>query len=161
MTAAVALPPPDPESLPFVVRAATADDLPFIHDSWLLSARDGEAHNEGRHFVWWQKQDQREILSRRSTRVRIVCPADDPETILGWAAIGETSPPCVYFVYVRAPSRALGIARMLVGDLVDRECFYGARPPRIWNAGKWVPAPVAAKIPKRWRFVPRIGHREV
>lgn len=164
MTAAVSLPPSGPveEVLPFALRAGTASDVPFVMDAWSMCARDADGHTEGRHFWKFQKLYQRDILARETTRIIVAHPEGEPETIMGYAVLGDCKPPVVYFVYTRFIARRLGVAKLLLAPLLERECIYVCRPGRVFNAAQntWTPHPVSAKTPKQWRLMPRAAFIE-
>ncbi len=161
--------------MPFAVRVGTATDIPFVMDAWMQCARESSGHVEGVEFVPWQKADQREILARPSTCLRVAHPTDDPNVILGWVALCETTrPAALYYLFTRFHSRRLGLATLLLGDLLARpDVFYGARLPRVCrkcgrsdcrdcpDPGRWVSHPLTLRIPKSWKYVPRINHREI
>jgi len=152
--------PADP--LPFDLREGTEADRPFIFDTWLLSAKDSQpARQAGRHFVAWHKAEMRGVLSWPSTVVRVCCPEDDPDTILGWTVKSLVFPERLYYVYVRANTRRLGISKMLVADLLDRrDVLCAARLPRERDGQGWRISPVAEHVPSTWRYVPQIMTHE-
>ena len=167
MVAASPLPEQVPERLPVGVRVGLPDDVPLVMDSWLLSARESEGHVEGVRFVRWQKAMQRAVLARASTRLLIAHPDDDPSVIMGWIVYGASTPTVLHYVWTRYASRRLGIGRMLLAsalpDLERAEVVYAARPAREFDEAskRWVAPPMAQRIPRSWRFMPRAQFLEV
>ena len=163
---------------PFLLRAGTDADLNFCRKHWRLAysanaqtlAPTVEGHHEGDRFPAFHNAMMAGILSWPSTRVTVACPPEDEGTILGWLVsrpaervicrgprprpeIGRA--PVVYFCFVREELRRVGIARMLLADLLDRrDVIYTAKPPRVRaRSGEWVQA--AIRIPAYWKYHPR------
>lgn len=144
----------------FVLRAEVPEDRRFVLATWLRAEADSSAHSEGRHFSQWQHAMMGGILARPSTRIVVASPEGD-DAIAGWAALGGNErAPVVYYVYVDKEARRLGVARLLLGALIDRQdVIYGARPPREKRADGWHPSSVP--IPRGWKYMPRCNFLEV
>lgn len=103
----------------FVVRDGTADDLPYIFDSWKSATR----HQGGAHWMDAHEHAQRQharietILGR--ARVTVAHLPDTPTSIIGWAAMEV--PETLHFVLVKANKErsfeGFGIARALLEPL--------------------------------------------
>jgi GNAT superfamily N-acetyltransferase len=176
MTAAVSLPP-------FLQRQGGEADLNYLRKHWRGSAAANalsfaptvEGHHEGDRFPAFHNAMMAAILSWPSTRVTVAHPPEDDGTILGWlvsrpavpiicrgpkprAEIGRA--PVVYFCFVREELRRVGVARMLLADLLERrDVIYTSKPPRVrLRSGEWGPA--AVRIPSAWKYHPRAAFVE-
>jgi ribosomal protein S18 acetylase RimI-like enzyme len=157
MTAAATL----PVAAAFAVRGEEADDRRFVLATWKRAEAESLAHQEGRYFVPFQEEAMRLILSRPSTRVLIASPEGD-DTIAGWAVLGsQVTAPVIYYIYVRPESRRLGLARLLLGSICERQdVIYTSRPARERDhEGVWRSSPVP--IPRAWRYLPRAAFLEI
>lgn len=95
----------DQALIPFSLRVGRPADLAYVVDSWVKRGRDrGERLSDATARV-------RAILADEGTELRIACLPDDPDAILGWAAV---APPSLHYVYVRKELRGQGLARALL-----------------------------------------------
>lgn len=158
------------EALPvFRVRPSTPDDRKFVLSRWLWSEEVAHAHREGNLFRNWQNTMMDAILARPGTTIRVASPADD-DAIAGFAVVGHerapTAPPVVFYAYVDEAARRMGIASLLLGDLLARrDVIYTAIPARVCKEcgdsvcrgrpkhRQWVPSPV--QMPRQWHYLPR------
>jgi len=151
----------------FVRRASVPDDRRYVLTTWRRSEGEARGHIEGRLFGAWQDAAMAAILARSGAETRIVSPEGD-DSIAGWAVLesGEretvsgrvvVSVPTLHYLFVRPECRRLGIARLLVGDLLGRDdVVYSARPPRILVNGSWSsPGWYPRKVPRGWRCLER------
>jgi hypothetical protein len=166
-----------PSILPFVLRAAEAGDDAFVRKWWRRSERENVATYppsvvgfEGDRFKTFHNAMMDVVLARASTRTLVACPADNPETILGYLvhrpglAVQFRGPrngleigpaPVAYFLYVRPEMRKMGTARLLLGDLPRRrDVLYISRPARERRTGgAWEPSRLP--VPPGWTYCPR------
>lgn len=126
-----------PAQLPLILRPATAEDHPYIVDSWLLSFR-GQAigRDAGPAYVRDMKWFIRRLLS--TARVLVAADADHPATIWGWTATADKT---VLYVYVREQFRRNGVAKILLGPFLTR-------PDIVYCARTHHDVP----IPSGWRY---------
>ena len=130
-----------------VVRPGRPSDRPFILESWQSSQSLTTLGREmGPKYISEMKELVNNILSRPSTEVRVAVVPDDDDAILGYAVVGhlQTLLPRVYFTYVKAEARRLGVAGSLLQDLKGRQVIYTHKPART----------LAAVLPKpeNWVF---------
>jgi GNAT superfamily N-acetyltransferase len=126
-------------SLPVVLRPYRPSDEACVFKSWLETFRKGSRchrHPEG----WYYPRQRRLISGLLDGGATVVCAAfsGDPDEILGWACydLRETLP-IVHYVYVKHAFRGLGIAKQLLGELLQRQCVFTHRtrwvkPPKQW-----------------------------
>lgn len=120
MSAALSRRPP-----PCVTRIGILDDLAFVVDSWAKNApslknmrtRDAVIH-------------VRALLSRDATALVIAHVPDEPDAILGWAAVEQWPTPCVHYVYVRRDGRRQGVARAMLEHALDAPQSFSPMTPR-------------------------------
>ena len=121
----------------FTVRAGRPSDRPFILESWQASNSLTTLGREmGPRYISEQKQLINDICSRTTTKVRVAVTKDDDDAILGYAILGHTEEllPILYFTYVKAEARKLGVATRLLSDLRDRQVIYTHKPARTLAA---------------------------
>ena len=104
------------------IRPATADDLPFIFNSWLKAYKHSSLFAKRiKHEVFFKYHHAvvERILARGAT-VLVATPVDDQNTILGYVVAEPLDVPTLHFVYVKAPFRRFGIGRQLALAMVAR-----------------------------------------
>lgn len=138
--------PPEPASSvvrrplpsPCVVRLGKPDDLAWVVDCWTKHApalRDLRLREATRHV--------RILLARPSSVLRVAHVPDEPDSLLGWAALengvrGQVMP-CLHYVYVRSVGRKQGIASALLRDVLRMPIDFshvaprGVAAPATWN----------------------------
>ncbi len=99
------------------IRTSTAQDLPFIWNSWLKSYRDnnGQAKAVASETYFTEHRALVGALCKRSA-ILIACAADYPEQIYGYAVFEAFAGPMLvlHYVYVKRTYRRFGIASELV-----------------------------------------------
>jgi hypothetical protein len=92
-----------------VLRQADENDLSFIFSSWLKSYRNqqkfvsSEIYFEGQHKLI-------ELILRESHCI-VICPVDDPDSIIGYVVYKDNA---MHWIYVKSVFRNLGMARKLL-----------------------------------------------
>lgn len=154
------------EESPIMMRRATKDDIAFITNSWLRSFRDGLTSRAIPNDVYYYNQHRViEKLLPKCVNV-VVCRADNPDQILGYA-IAESTDTClvIHFVYVKAPFRKLGLASNLCRELIksdgDRPVMYSHRTWSIKKIKeKWEEEEKPNKM-EAWTYNPYLQWKEV
>jgi len=114
------------------VRAAGPDDLAFVIDAWRRSYEDAPAVRgaEREHYRTEMTRAIRRLLDRAECRV--ACDADDPDTIVGFAAFTGDE---LHYCYTKKDFRGIGVARQLLegAPITAYTCrSNNARPPAGW-----------------------------
>lgn len=130
---------------PWTLRPGTQQDLAFVVESWLLSFRDkARARTCGDLYMREYKAKIRELLKRAD--LLVACDVDDPWFIVGFAvtSVGHDETHRVHYVFVRKECRREGIARSLLGDLLDTGGVHYSHVSHQVNApAAWVYNPIA------------------
>lgn len=133
------------DQLDIVLRDGTPDDVAFIFSSWIKSyAASDVARSMDRRVYDAEQHDAIEAALARS-RVIIACLASAPESIFGYAVVENDH--TLHYVYVKQTYRRLGVARALLGALLDGPTTYTHRSARDIT------------VPKGWVFNPYRFHR--
>lgn len=103
-------------AFPYEIRAAGQTDLPFIFSTWLKSFRKSPWARQIPPTIYFRHEHDRVAQNLNDSQTLIAHPANDPDTILGWAC-GRGQ--LIHWVYVKRTWRGLGIGRKLAGELVD------------------------------------------
>ena len=118
--------------LPIQVRTldrSTPGELPLIYSSWLETFRDGNHPRPVQKHLYYDRQHLviERILARPTTTVLMVCPEDDPSTIVGWLCWEITLDGwVVHYMFVKAAFREMGVGSSLLrvaGIDPDRAIF--------------------------------------
>jgi GNAT superfamily N-acetyltransferase len=150
--------------LPVAIRAASPDEVPMIYDSWIESFR--MSHAAGPIPMDMYRTLYREIIRRILTSDGVVAlvaanPEIERDNALGYIICHPASPPIVHvpivhYVYVKAPFRRLGLARMLMlrAGVDPREEFVYTFKSRAasslgWDAGRFDPILVRRMVSTR------------
>lgn len=97
-----------------LLRQLTADDIPFLYDSWLNSYRDSPFFSKKiRSSIFFKFH--RKIVSKllEKSQVIIAAAKEDPDIIIAYIVFDETKR-ILHYVYVKEPFRHLGIASKLL-----------------------------------------------
>lgn len=98
-----------------VLRNPSGDDLNFILDSWLRSARGvgDNAHMNNAVYYGEAGYGFRDecVKKLKGGFVTVACNPSDQDQIIGWMAWG---PGVLHYIYVKQPFRQMGIATKLV-----------------------------------------------
>lgn len=131
-------------TLPIRIRPPTAEDLPVIVNSWLLSARDEGTCSLMTDDVYYAIHRPRVtgLLARCTTRV--ACNPDDAWQVYGWLC---SEPGVLHYGYTKATFRRCGVFDRLFGAAGLHGSIATA------TGYKW--APLTAKY--ALRFDPRRG----
>lgn len=149
---------PEKSDIPWALRPGSAGDHGFVVDSWLTSYRDkARARSCGDLYMREYKWKIREILKRAD--LLVACDVADPWLILGYAvtsAVGDGGAlhgkllheneyvRRVHYVFVKELYRREGIARSLLGDLLDEvNVQYSHVSHQAKAPSGWVYNPVA------------------
>jgi hypothetical protein len=139
-------------------REPTNEDLPFIVNSWLKSAREGPTLRGLSSSVYFKEHKKLILTLLNSEDTALVIAADDadPRHILGWAA---GAPGVLHFVYVKHLLRRQGLARALTRVACSVAC--GAAGAAA--ASHWTPAAARylADHPGSFEFNPYLAHKGV
>lgn len=112
-----------------IIRPATENDMPFFWSSLLNhykhSSQTTALIPAGIYF-WNQQRVINQALKRAGNFINCAVVRDDPDTVLGYVW-GNESPQTCYYVYVKRPFRAMGIARLLMEEsyYYDEQVFLG------------------------------------
>ncbi len=101
------------------VRVGTPEDLNFVFATWLRNYRHGSQFakkiSNDVFYRWHHKVIERII--ERGAQIRIVHPAGDPGTILGYSCIELFEErPLVHFIYIKKAWRGMGLAKKLIWE---------------------------------------------
>jgi hypothetical protein len=104
------------------VRKATADDIPFIFNSWLKAYKHSSLFAKRiKHEVFFKYHHAVvERIIYRIPLILIATPAGDSSTILGYIVSEALDCPTIHFCYVKAPFRRFGVARQLLGATLQQ-----------------------------------------
>ena len=110
----------------YVVRESHDGDRPYITKAWVASSTEtalaralsANYEREQSALVWaWLPH----------VTVRVACDSTDPDAILGFVVYQGSETSIVHYVHVRKDFRRLGIARALLGPLVESRAIYTHR----------------------------------
>jgi hypothetical protein len=93
----------------YAIRPGRAFDLAYVVDTWVKSDRTDETISQATSRV-------RQALALPDTELRVAHLPDDPDAIVGWAAL---APGRVLYAYVRRELRGRGIAKTLTAKGSD------------------------------------------
>jgi GNAT superfamily N-acetyltransferase len=131
----------------FVVRPEASGERGFVLSAWARTSREVYERNEGLNWRAYQDRMMIEILQRPSTSVRVISVNGD-DALAGCVVLADglhgPMPAIVYHLFVRKEARRMGLARLLLGRLIDAD-----------GVGFTERTPVGIIPPRRWRFVPR------
>ena len=152
-----------------LVRKAKAMDIPFLTNSWLESFREGFMVSAIPNRAYYAHHHQviEQLLSKATTL--IVCPAEEPDIIMGWICAevmevyDEANKPVpalvIHYVYTKRTFRKAEVAKRLFTFLVEEEkpkmvlathlTGVGARLLRKVN-GTYNPYILFMDLPKEW-----------
>jgi hypothetical protein len=124
------------------VRPAVADDLDLIIHSFLMGFWNTPAvrgMDRDRYFEVVRPRFK-VALGSADMRVVVACAADDPSTLLGWAATHKNT---LLWAYVRKPMRGTGVLRSMLADQPWPITGYaltglGSSPPKHMEFRPWV-----------------------
>lgn len=126
------------------IRPAVESDRNHILATWL---RTGVGGSGVPSVIWYREHERllREVVLPRAA-VRVAALEAEPAVIAGWVA---DEPGVLHYVHVKPRFRGNGIARMLVGRVIDaRE--YSHRPPEWFSVpGGWTFNPYRLWSPKQ------------
>lgn len=92
-------------------------DTPFVFSSWLRSYKASRDTRVAPQVYFHEHHKVIEaILASPSVSVTVAVSTEDPNTILGWAAM-DSSKGVLHYVYVKEAFRRWGVATELVGTL--------------------------------------------
>ena len=100
------------------VRDYLPEDKNFIYASWLRGLYYGDAgFKDVPKDVFMQHYHDvlERILESPTIKVKVACLQDDHSVILGYAVVSDVSP-TLYWVFVKAPWRKIGIAKSLIPE---------------------------------------------
>lgn len=97
------------------MRTGTSEDFSFVFATWLRS------YKHSSHFAkripdrtfYVRHHAVIERILARGAELLVACPADAPETILGYLVREGAT---LHFLYVKGPFRRMGVAKALVGE---------------------------------------------
>lgn len=95
-------------------------DLNFIYSSWLKSYLSSKDNVEKRDYFKTETAKIDDVLSREGAKVLMAVSVDDENLIFGYV-VAEILPKVNYlhYIYVKQVFRELGIARALVGEVIE------------------------------------------
>ncbi len=128
----------------FVVRPATDDDIGYVKKTWLrdfADGGDGWIDDHGGGEVYFAEHHKQVECAVERGAVTIACRRAVPTGICGFAV---TERDIVHYVYVKTRWRKLGVAKLLLGPLLDRDAVYT----------HWTRAVRILPVPKSWKFNP-------
>jgi hypothetical protein len=107
--------------MPVAVRAATAEDWPFIISTWLRTyQRSGPYAGLVHRTVYFRNHHAvvEAIISRRTTRALVATDPVAPDLLYGYIVleVGRLDRDIIHYVYVKEPWQRLGIATELIGN---------------------------------------------
>lgn len=104
-----------------LIRPGRPEDANFLFNSWLKSYRRSWFAQRIPNDVFYAQQHLviEDILNRPLTRVSVITPAGDPDTICGYAVTeaidgAASKAAIVHYVYVKETFRKLGLATRLL-----------------------------------------------
>jgi GNAT superfamily N-acetyltransferase len=104
-------------NLPIRLRAATANDVSFIFNSWLKSYRNSLATKLIANEVYFNEHHK--IIERlvKSCKVIVACSDKDPNQLYGYIVAGEQEGCFVlHYIYIKHSFRNMGIAKLLLNS---------------------------------------------
>lgn len=120
----------------FPIRPARDGDMAFVVDTWKNSFEGSAAvHGADReHYRIEMKRAIRRLCDR--AEVRIATAPDDDDHLLGFTAFAKTDDGAeLYYIYVKADFRGMGIARALLSGVNVKSYTFrskSARPRSGW-----------------------------
>ncbi len=106
----------------FEIRSFAEGDKSFIYSTYLRGKYHGDfgGVKEIQKDVFMKNEHDilEHILERSTTKVAIACLKEDPSVIIGYAITSAVSP-VLYFVYVKAPFRRIGVAKLLIPQQIQ------------------------------------------
>lgn len=138
-------------------RAATADDVPFILDSWMKSWRKSPwAGCIVNNSYFKVQRETIEQLIARGAKLEVACSPTKPTQILGWVCSELTTDPeprtVIHYIYVKDPYLRLPIAATLVQRSPGRQPgYYSHRYRQVQDA---------CDYKEGWRHAPEIARRD-
>lgn len=113
-----------------VIREFLPTDQNFLLKTWLRGFQPERARVSPPRYFRKQQEVIRRICNNKMTRLAVVCDADNPEFIVGFAIADDVceraeSPLIVHYVFVKSKYRKHGFAKMLLKHLgwyPGREC---------------------------------------
>lgn len=118
---------PQSDSIPFLIRKALPNDVPFITNSWLKSYRgSGEVQGIPNNQYFFFQHKLIEAIVPRSI-VIVAAAKEDPHIILGWlcAEVADTAL-LLHYAYVKNDYRKMGIGSGMLRFVKEYE-----QPPAI------------------------------
>jgi hypothetical protein len=113
-------------SLPIYFRPREPSDLHFILDSWSKQMEDEcRAARNMRTSIFAAEQRAliKDLLSKSKTLM--MCNEEDPDQILGYAVVQESSTPIVHFIYLKEMFRKLGLSyKMLEAFEISKDTAF-------------------------------------
>lgn len=133
-----------------LLRDPSGEDVPFILNSWLKSARNvGDSRHMSNDVYYTNYRDEC-VKKLKAGFVTVACNPDIPSQIFGWAAASDTA---LHYVYVKEPYRKRGIAGQLVRHLFPE---WGREPTKITTVGRfhreWGPKYNLVFDPYSWKI---------
>ncbi len=126
----------------FILRETTAQDIPFIFNSWLKSFRSNEDSTRMSNSVYFGhfKPLVERLLEQAS--IVIACNPDDGAQIYGYAVFDQSEDVNIFvlhYLYVKYPFRNLGIAHGILSQVylkLSEEPFLCTFAGRVFDALK-------------------------
>jgi ribosomal protein S18 acetylase RimI-like enzyme len=97
------------------IRPATADDIPFIFNSWLKAYKHSSLFAKRiKHEVFFKYHHAViERILARGAKVFVATPIHDPDTIIGYCVAEQLDVTTLHFIYVKSAFRRFGVGRQL------------------------------------------------
>jgi hypothetical protein len=100
------------DGMGITLRPFKPSDRAYVEDTWIRSAGDAVRNSQKAAFYRWFRPLVEQHVSL--DYVRIACPTENPDAILGWAALREGHPLFAYTLQSRRlDMRGKGLARAL------------------------------------------------
>lgn len=96
-----------------MLRDVTADDLPFIYNSWLKSFKSSPWAKSIPTSIYYA--NHKEVIAKILPKaiIMVACNPEDQSQIFGYAVFTPGRIIALHYVYVKQPYRRLGIAQVL------------------------------------------------
>jgi GNAT superfamily N-acetyltransferase len=104
------------KKVPFNIRSAAVDDIPFVFNSWLKSYRDAPAVRAVPNTTYYAEHHAiiEKIFSSAGLVLLVACDATESKQIFGYAVGERTSKGfAIHWVYVKFPFRRFRIGAAL------------------------------------------------